>query len=299
VLTAVQRGQQARRDSWPAVLTIGVKSGQLWQFGGPAAAQAYIPTSDDKNATDWVIVGGGVVDVEAVKLAPTAPQVAPGASLGKDPDPDVYDSRGVVKEGGKSAPVGGRGPTAPRDAKPAPTDSARRAAQPVNTVTDYVDNAGNEKGSAQIGIRGTHTSRDTYKAERSVLPVVRDAGVVAAGYPGTREALREDDAARQGVGPLLPSVAVDPAQQALVDEKHAENADLAARIADGNQVGNEHVPRDINTVGVLDRPNGGATASGFAPSGFVPSGDPRRSDRATAVKSDTKWSGETKPANSK
>ena len=275
VLTAVQRGQQARRDSWPAVLTIGVKSGQLWQFGGPAAAQAYIPTSDDKNATDWVIIGehaSEVVDVEAVKLSPTAPQVPAGESLGKEPNSDVYDSRGVPKEGGKSAPVGGRGPTAPRDAKPAPTDSARRAAQPINTVTDRVDSAGNEKaGAHQIGIRGTHTSRDTYKVQGSAPgPVV------------------------QGVAPVIPSPAVDPAQQKLVDAKHDANADLAERLADANQVGNEHRQTDTNAVEVRDLPHGGATDSGAG--GSI---DTAKSARGTAGKSDKKWSGETKPASSK
>jgi hypothetical protein len=78
-------------------------------------------------------------------------------------DSDVTDSRGKPKEGGKPAPIGGRGVNAPRDAKPAPSDKEKRAAQPKITVTDKHDNAGNPKDPAPHGIRGNHTSRDTYR----------------------------------------------------------------------------------------------------------------------------------------
>jgi hypothetical protein len=104
------------------------------------------------------------VDVEAIRLSPpTAPKAAPGKPLAKEPNSDVTDSRGVPKEKGKPAPMGGRGVNAPRDTKPAPTVAEKRAAQPKITVTDKVDNAGNPKEPAPHGIRGIHTSRDTYR----------------------------------------------------------------------------------------------------------------------------------------
>ncbi len=79
-------------------------------------------------------------------------------------DTTKIDSLGKPKEGGKPAPVGGRGVNAPRDSKPAPD---KRTLGPKVTVTDKVDNAGNPKPGAgethHIGIRGTHTVRDTFK----------------------------------------------------------------------------------------------------------------------------------------
>jgi hypothetical protein len=98
---------------------------------------------------------------DATGPAPTGPDVPAGASLGKEPDSNVKDSRGAAKE--TKTPIGGRGVNAPRDAKPAPTDKEKRAAQPKVTVTDKVDNAGNPKDPAPHGIRGLHTSRDTYR----------------------------------------------------------------------------------------------------------------------------------------
>jgi hypothetical protein len=128
--------------------------------GLPSAEDLDKVAAEEKAKTDT-----GVVDVEAVKLPakPTAPQAAPGKPLAKEPDPNLKDSRGVPKEGGKPAPMGGRGVNAPRDTKPAPTVAQKRAAQPKVTVTDKVDNAGNPKDPAPHGIRGTHTSRDTYR----------------------------------------------------------------------------------------------------------------------------------------
>jgi hypothetical protein len=81
---------------------------------------------------------------------------------------DTVDSVGKPKEAGKPAPMGPRGVNKPRDVVPAP--QMRKADQTKNTVTDKVDSAGNEKVGAEvdhhIGIRGTHTSRDTYKLDK-------------------------------------------------------------------------------------------------------------------------------------
>jgi hypothetical protein len=123
---------------------------------GLPSAEDLDKVADEQKAAEAT---GGVVDVEATRLSP-----APEASLATVPDSNVTDSRGKPKEAGKPAPMGGRGVNAPRDAKPAPSDKEKRAAQPKVTVTDKVDNAGNEKSPGHhIGIRGTHTSRDTYK----------------------------------------------------------------------------------------------------------------------------------------
>jgi hypothetical protein len=111
---------------------------------GLPSAEDLDKVADEQKAKDAT----GVVEVEAVRLSP---------------DSNVTDSRGKPKEGGKPVPMGGRGVNAPRDAKPAPSDKEKRAAQPKVTVTDKVDNAGNPKDAAPHGIRGTHTSRDTYR----------------------------------------------------------------------------------------------------------------------------------------
>jgi hypothetical protein len=79
-------------------------------------------------------------------------------------DTTAIDSVGKPKDGGQPSPVGPRGTSAPRDSKPAPNDKEKRAAQPKVTVTDQVDSAGNEKNvEHHVGIRGQHSSRDTYK----------------------------------------------------------------------------------------------------------------------------------------
>lgn len=78
---------------------------------------------------------------------------------------DAIDSIGNPK-----APLQGpRGTNAPRDSKPAP---AKKADQTKITVTDQKDSAGEAKPGHgvtghvtehHVGIRGSHTSRDTYK----------------------------------------------------------------------------------------------------------------------------------------
>jgi hypothetical protein len=112
---------------------------------------------------------GGVVDVEAVRLSPPDPKQAELAEKNKainnqhGDDTDQKDSVGKPKESGKPVQIGGRGVNAPRDSKPAPDAKQKRAAQPKITTTDKIDNAGNPKEAAPHGIRGVHTSRDTYR----------------------------------------------------------------------------------------------------------------------------------------
>jgi hypothetical protein len=132
------------------------------------AAGSGLPSGEDLDkvaAEEQAKAATGVVDVEAVKLSsePTAPEAPAGKPLAKEPDSNITDSRGATKEGGKPAPMGGRGVNAPRDAKPAPSEKDKRAAQPKITVTDKHDNAGKLKDPAPHGIRGVHTSRDTYR----------------------------------------------------------------------------------------------------------------------------------------
>lgn len=80
------------------------------------------------------------------------------------------ESDAIDSVGNPKAPLQGpRGTNAPRDSKPAP---AKKADQTKITVTDQKDSAGNEKpghgvrghvAEHHVGIRGTHTSRDSYK----------------------------------------------------------------------------------------------------------------------------------------
>jgi hypothetical protein len=81
-------------------------------------------------------------------------------------DTSKTDSVGKPKEQGNPAPVGPRGPSRPRDSVPAPPLGGKKADQTKVTATDTKDNAGNDKVGQgtehHIGIRGTHTSRDTY-----------------------------------------------------------------------------------------------------------------------------------------
>lgn len=119
-----------------------------------AVAGAGVPSAEDLDK---------VAEEQRVKEATGAAPGEPGTAVATVPDSNVTDSRGKPKEDGKPVPMGGRGVNAPRDAKPAPDAKQKRAEQPKITVTDKVDNAGNPKDPAPHGIRGTHTSRDTYR----------------------------------------------------------------------------------------------------------------------------------------
>lgn len=94
------------------------------------------------------------------------------SQTGTKGDTTAIDSVGAPKD---ASPVGPRGPSTPRDMKPAPTTprdakpwSTKKADQTKITTTDHTDNAGNPKHADaqqhnQVGPRGTHTVRDSYR----------------------------------------------------------------------------------------------------------------------------------------
>lgn len=143
--------------------------------GSKAATPAPSAPSPQPSSEDLDAVVAEQETKEATTTAPAPVPNTPGqAALAKvnqkRNQQAAKESDSIDSIGSPKAPLQGpRGTNAPRDAKVAPQ---KKADQTKITVTDQRDSAGEEKpghgvsghpSEHHIGIRGQHTSRDTYK----------------------------------------------------------------------------------------------------------------------------------------
>lgn len=135
-LDKVAADQNAADKTAPSPSSPGIASAESAQ-----AAGAPIATSPAQAA---------LMKANAVKNEQNAPQSDSIDSVGKPKQPTL----------------GPRGANAPRDSKPAPQKRADQT-KVTTSNSDTTDNAGQPKvghgTEHHVGIRGTHTSRDTYK----------------------------------------------------------------------------------------------------------------------------------------